>query len=45
MIESDGEYDISSLELELNDCTADDLKAFYPPSKTSVLKFEKLTKE
>jgi hypothetical protein len=39
MIESDGEKDIAWLELELTDCKDKDFEAFYPPSKTSVLKF------
>lgn len=44
MIESDGETDISFLKLELDICSDDDILSFYPPSKTSAMKFEKLTK-
>jgi hypothetical protein len=41
MIESDGQNDIDWLELDLHTCTPEDFEQFYPPSKTSVLKFDK----
>ena len=39
MIESDGMEDIDWLELELHPRSKEDVDNFYPPSKTSVRKF------
>jgi hypothetical protein len=42
MIENDGHEELDVQELDLHICTEEDFNSFYPPSKTTVDKFELL---